>query len=88
MLTLALKIKDIKGYANAKASQPWLPGSVELDQHGLVLRRQVVEVRVPKLEHVRARGRGGGEQREAEGRKENARSGGHDGGAAGGATGG
>lgn len=83
MLTLAMKIKDIKGYA--KASQPRLPGSVELDQHGLVLRRQVVEVRVPKLEHVRARGRGG-EQRDAEGRKENARGGGHDGGAAGGAT--
>lgn len=61
-------------YANANenvlAPLPW---SVEFHQHGLVLRCQVVEVCVPELEHVSARGqRGGkkGQQREGEGGKE------------------
>lgn len=37
-----------------------LPWSVEFHQHGLVLRCQVVEVRVPELEHVSAQTNHGG----------------------------
>lgn len=61
----------VASYANTNVRP--LPWSVEFHQHGLVLRCQVVEVRVPELEHVSARGHGGGktrQQRERDGGKE------------------
>lgn len=57
-----------------------LPWSVEFHQHGLVLHCQVVEVCVPELEYISARGQYGGkmsQQRERDGGQE-AEGGSHD----------